>query len=690
MFFRKRMLAFLCCFLQLIAVPGRGQSPAAAVNVFLGTSGDHGQLSPAASAPFSYLSIGPQTDPHIHAGYEHLARKFTGFTHNRFEGVGCKGSGGILFVKPFTGNDARGFELFKISDTGTAGYYAVNFRNGMRAAMTVAAYEGMETYTYPKQTTEKKLLIDFSHAFNGAFIAEEHRVTGNKISGWIKARTTCGAGAYKVFFVMAFPDATTFRPGATAHELIATEKGNGTLALRVAFSSNSQAEAGSRLSRRPFETIRSAAAASWSAELGRITVTGEPARQKLFYSMLYRALQSPYLVSGKDGSYQAIDGTEQSSAQGAYHGWSIWDNYKTQLPLLSLAFSNRYQAIAQSVANLYRHGKKDYATQTEPANSVRTEHALVVLLDALNKGYKLELDGLADSLRAEVARIDTKTPDKQLEAAIDYWALAGIFSHLKQDAEAAKYLEMARSQWTQTWNQEFRDLSKKDVDRLPARNMYQGTVWQYRWLVPYDLKGLMAAAGGESAFISQLDTFFGENYYTHTNEPDIQVPVYYNATRQTWKSQKLMRTIALDTIIENYFNSNERDIGAYIGRVFKNEPQALLRTMDDDGGAMSSWFVLAALGIYPANVGQPIYYLNVPAFPAITLSLQGKNSLKIKVSNFAGNNHYIARVRLNGKDIGRTWLSHAEIMAGGTLEITAHAQPQQYGTDQLWLSDAGK
>ena len=75
-------------------------SPVERVNVFLGTSADHGQLSPAASSPFNMMSIGPQTNPHIHTGYDHYAKEFDGFTHTRIEGVGCTGSGGNILIKP--------------------------------------------------------------------------------------------------------------------------------------------------------------------------------------------------------------------------------------------------------------------------------------------------------------------------------------------------------------------------------------------------------------------------------------------------------------------------------------------------------------------------------------------------------------------------------------------------------------
>jgi len=106
------------------------------VNVFLGTSGDHGQMSPSASSPFNMMSIGPQTYPHIHAGYEHLAKEFSGFTHSRIEGVGCLGSGGNLLIKPILDGDP-GTVLLKKQESASPGSYNVTFENGIKAQMSV-------------------------------------------------------------------------------------------------------------------------------------------------------------------------------------------------------------------------------------------------------------------------------------------------------------------------------------------------------------------------------------------------------------------------------------------------------------------------------------------------------------------------------------------------------------------------
>src|SRR5690606_34489717 len=130
----------------------------------------------------------------------------------------------------------------------------------------------------------------------------------------------------------------------------------------------------------------------------------------LFYSLLYRSLQSPYVISNASGDFRGTDGNIHHATETRYHGWAIWDNYKTQLPLLELMHPGMYQGIVSSIADLYRYGKYDFAGPFEPANSVRTEHAVVVLLDALKKGYEVDVNGIKDSLVKDTARFDFKKP----------------------------------------------------------------------------------------------------------------------------------------------------------------------------------------------------------------------------------------------------------------------------------------
>jgi putative alpha-1,2-mannosidase len=675
--------------LIFLALPALSQTPAEQVNVFLGTSGDHGQLSPAASYPFSMLSLGPQTYPNIHTGYEHLARTFLGFTHTRFEGVGCQGAGGNLLVKPFIGADPQQTQLLKKTERAEPGYYGVTFTNGIGAELTVAQRFGLHRYHFPASAA-RGLYFNLSHSFANGFKGEQHTAQGTALSGWIEAGTTCSAGTYRLYYYLEINQQVQW-DSVGHHQLVArlTAGGSADAEVRVAFSSVSVAAARATVqgqAKATFTQVQAASRQAWNTQLGRVQVQGEPDREKLFYSLLYRTLQSPYVVSEPDGQYRATDGTLQKSRRPVYNGWAIWDNYHTQLPLLSLAYSTDFQDITTSLVNLYRFGKKHFATPHEPSPTVRTEHASVVLLDAYRKGYRVDLRGIRDSLVSHARRLDYSHPDKALESSYDAWALSEILAALKDKKGSAEYRRKALG-YKEYWKKDFQDMSRPDVDRLPTRGLYQGTIWQYRWNVPFDIRGLQELMGGEEAFQLQLDTFFGGDYYNHANETDLQAPTLYNATRAPWKSQALMHQFATDTVVQHYFNDNSRGIDPYIGRIYQNQPQAYLRTMDDDAGAMSAWYVLTACGLMPACVGHPVYYLNLPLFERVQLQVGTKQLLTIEVKNYAPVRRYIQEARLNGKPLTRNWLTHQELTSGGTLLLVASDTPNpDWGSQKSWVS----
>ncbi|OOQ57334.1 glycoside hydrolase domain-containing protein [Mucilaginibacter pedocola] len=673
---KLQLLAALLC----VCVASKAQQ-AANVNVFMGSSGDHGQMSPAASSPFGLLSIGPQTYPKLHMGYEHKAKIFLGFTHNRFEGVGCQGSGGNILIKPFTGTDAEACKLEKSTENAGPGYYKVAFANGIKTQITVNKNTGTEQYAFPANVA-KGFAIDLSHTLANRFVAEEHTVSAQTISGWIDSRTTCNVGTYRVYYAIKFAADVQLKEVAP-HKLLAQLSNNATQAkIIVGISSVDTEHALAALSATP-----AGATQAWDNVLGQIAVKGDPAKQKLFYSLMYRTLQSPYLISETDGSYRATDGSLQHTNGAAYNGWAIWDNYRTQLPLLAMLYPKRYQDMVSSIARMYQFSKKDYATQHEPSNTVRTEHAIVVLLDAYRKGYKVEFAPIIDSLTAEVNKLDFTHPDKALESSYDVWALSQILHIMGKEELSSKYLQKAL-EYKEYWNKDFKDLTKNDVDRVSARGMYQGTVWQYRWLVPFDNKGLMELAGGQDAYLKQLDEFFDNDYYNHANEPDIQAPLMYNFTQQPYKSQNLVQKYAADTVVQYYFNDNSRGIDPFVDVIYRNAPDTYIRTMDDDAGAMSAWYVFAATGVFPACSGWPVYYLSVPLFPEVSFK-GGTKAFTIKVANYGAGKRYIQSATLNGKPLSRNWLTHEEIMQGGTLVLSAGSKPNtSWGTTNQWVSSA--
>ncbi|AEW00326.1 alpha-mannosidase [Niastella koreensis] len=648
------------------------------VNVFLGSSGDRGQMSPAASYPFSFMSIGPQTYPDLHMGYEHRAKTFLGFTHNRFEGVGCKGSGGNILIKPLVGDGT----LTKATETAGPGYYEAGFTNGIHTRIAVNQNNGVEEYSFPAQG-KPGFYIDLSHTLSNRFVAEEHTTTDTTIAGWVESTTTCNVGVYRVYYVIHFNTKVTYADSGE-HKLLVNFKSK-KVRVNVAFSSIDVPHAAKDLSTAGFEQQKAQSAKAWNNMLGVVQVKGDPAREKLFYSLLYRTIQSPYVISAKDGSYRAIDGSLQHNDRNVYNGWSIWDNYRTQLPLLSVLYPQQYRDMAFSIANLYPYGKKNYATLHEPSNTVRTEHAMVILLDAYRKGNPVDINKIADSLIAEGNRLDFGSPDKALEASYDCWALSQLLAIAGRKEESDRFFKKA-AEYKTAWEKDFKDLDRKDVDRVGARNLYQGTIWQYRWFVPFDVKGLMTLTGGEKNYLQQLDHFFDNDLYNHANEPDIQAPLLYNVTGKPWKSQALVHKYAVDTVVQYYFNDNSRGIDPFVDRVYRNQPDGYIRTMDDDAGAMSAWFVFAGCGFFPACVGWPVYYLHVPLFKEVTLHQPGGKHFTIKTEQFSPTARYVQKAMLNGKPLNRNWLTHEELVKGGELVITASEKPnEKWGTEQLWV-----
>ncbi len=659
--------------------------PVKKVNVFLGSSGDHGQMSPSASSSFNMLSIGPQTYVHTHTGYEYYAERYEGFTHTHLEGVGCTGSGGNILIKPIL-NKAIDTKLLKKEQHASPGYYEVSFKNGIHAAMSVNHNFGLENYTFPKDANEKGLFIDLSFALSNRFISEAHTISNNVITGWIDTHTTCHRGVYRIYYALKFSNLKTFEKLSDHKYYVALNSKAKTVTVQISCSSVNIEYAKSKLGETNLDAVKKASNKEWNALLSHIEVQGETDREDLFYSLLYRGLQSPYKINEKNGTYRAINGTIQKADFNIYNGWAIWDNYREQLPMLSLLYPEKYADISKSIANLYKYGKKDWATRHEPSPTVRTEHAIVVLLDAYKKDYPLDFAPIKDSIIAEVNRLNFGAPDKALESSYDLFAAAKIMEVLNDD-ELAKAYHKKSLDYKDYWKKDFADLTKNDVDRMQARGLYQGTIWQYRWFVPYDIAGLKDLIGGEEHFIKELDRFFEENNYNHANQPDLQVPGLYNATKQPWKSQKLFRNILLDPVVQNYFNNNSKGTDPYIGRIYKNNPRAYLRTMDDDAGTMSSWFVMRSMGLSPANIGTPVYYLTAPIFEKVSINYPNGKKFEIEVKNYHKDYFYIKSVTLNGKPFNQNWLHHKTIAKGGKLIIETSAAPNKnWGIENTFIT----
>ena len=147
----------------------------------------------------------------------------------------------------------------------------------------------------------------------------------------------------------------------------------------------------------PFEEVRSTSSEKWNKLLQTVSVeTDNDTLKRLFYTHLYHAVQSPFMIQDEDGQYRGSDGKlYQKSEKPYFHGWSIWDTFRTKLPLISLLYPTTYSRMMESLGELYQQGKVHWATNTEPFLTVRTEHSIIVLLEAHRKGLlPFSLDGI--------------------------------------------------------------------------------------------------------------------------------------------------------------------------------------------------------------------------------------------------------------------------------------------------------
>ena len=122
-------------------------------------------------------------------------------------------------------------------------------------------------------------------------------------------------------------------------------------------------------------------------------------------------------------------------------------------------------------------------------------------------------------------------------------------------------------------------------------------------------------------------------------------------------------------------------------RIYKNQPQAYIRTMDDDAGTMSSWFVMRSIGLSPANIGDPVYYLTAPIFKSVKINWENGKSFEMEVINYNKDHFYVQSAQLNGKELSRNWLTHEELTSGGNLIIeTADTPNKDWGTQNTFIT----
>ena len=702
-----------------------------------GTGGETvGEINnfPGASVPFGMVQYSPDTFGN-YAGYNYDNPRSTGFSMTHAS-VGCAAFGDISMLPtttPIGSQPWKAWERIAHNDTerGVPGYYTVRFPGtGVTAELTATTRTGVGRFRYPHNGRAAVF-----HVRSGASLAGNSRAAiqiredNTTITGWATSGGFCSkTNTYTVYFAMKFSqpftsygswDGYSVYPGARSAAspysggYVAFPAGS-VLEVRTAISyvgvdgalANLAAEGG-----KGFDDVRAAAVSEWNATLSCIAVAGRNVGHlDTFYTSLYRTLLNPNTFNDADGRYIGFDGFIHTVPRGRtqYTNFSDWDTYRGLAALQGLLFPARASDMAQSlvndaeqsgsfprwalansatgemtgdsvvplIADLYAFGGKDFDVKTALRYMVNAATTGGVGLN----GY-VERPGIAAYLELGYApETFGASASITLEWSVDDFAIARFAESLGDAATAAEFQNRAQY-WQNLFNPTTRYISPRDamgffqpgpgfVDSplgFGQEGFDEGNAEQYVWWVPHNVAGLVTALGGRTAVGDRLDRFTKElnagpkePYLWAGNEPGFGVPWLYNYIGQPWKTQHTV----------------DRVRGLF-GPTPDGEPG------NDDLGALSSWYVWAALGLYPSTPATPILTVAAPLFDRVVIALPGGRFIRMSAPGASGPHHprYISGLSIDDQATDHTWIPESIIRSGGELKFSLAAYPNKvWGT----------
>ncbi|MCE9239944.1 GH92 family glycosyl hydrolase [Bacteroides thetaiotaomicron] len=733
----KKLLLSVCAF-SLILVTLQAGEITKYVNPFIGTGAIDGGLSgnnyPGATSPFGMIQLSPDTSEAPNwgdaSGYDYNRNTIFGFSHTRLSGTGASDLIDITLMPTSSGRTSSAFTHDE--EKARPGYYQVMLKDeNINAELTTTQRNGIHRYQYPAGK-DAEIILDMDHsADKGSWgrriinsqirILNDHAVEGYRIiTGWAKLR--------KIYFYMEFSSpilTSTLRDGGRVHENTAVINGtnlhgcfrfgqlNGKpLTCKVALSSVSMENARQNMEQEAphwdFDRYVAAADADWEKQLGKIEVKGTEVQKEIFYTALYHTMIQPNTMSDVNGEYMAADYTTRKVANNETHytTFSLWDTFRASHPLYTLLEPERVTDFVKSMIRQYEYygylpiwqlwGQDNYC--------MIGNHSIPVITDAILKGIPgIDMEKAYEAVyNSSVTshpnspfevwekygfmpeNIQTQSVSITLEQAFDDWCVAQLAAKLNKDADYQRFHKRSeyyrnlfhpKTKFFQSKNDKGEWIEPFDPYQYGGNGGHpftEGNAWQYFWYVPHNIQALMELTGGTKAFEQKLDTFFTSTYkseqmnhnasgfvgqYAHGNEPSHHVAYLYNFAGQPWKTQKYVSHI-LNTLYNNTSSG-------YAG--------------NDDCGQMSAWYVFSAMGFYPVNPADGRYIIGSPLLDECTLKLAGNKEFRIRTIRKSPEDIYIQSVTLNGKKHKDFFITHQDIMNGGTMVFKMGKKPSGWG-----------
>ena len=715
------------------------------VNPFIGTAAGapgygignaRGDTFPGAVVPFGMVQLSPDTTT-APGGYDYGDSTIHGFsvTHFSGRGVSCyediplMPSVGTVTMSPGTSWRSYGSGFSHAMESASPGYYSVTLtRSNIGVELTATPRTGMYRIHFPTVAAEGSarplVLVNAGGSANG-----DQGGTGIEITGPRSIRATAvsgncgGAFTYTLYYAAEFDQpfvtygtwngstvtsGSASSSGAESGAYLTFDAAVGTVAVKVGLSWVSAAQAEANLQAEnpgwDFDAVEASARAAWEERLGSVLVTGGTSDERsVFYTAMYHAQIHPSVFSDADGQYIGFDQRIHSApGHTQFHNFPGWDNYRSQMRLLPLIDADLMGDMMQSLVNDAAEDPGGGLPRWEHANAnsggmigdsqdavLAGAHAFGITnfdvagaVAAIRRGAELDTttssghtvrEGLDSYLH--LGFVDTTTEaagSRTLEYASDDFATSRLLSALG-DPAAPTYLTRSHD-WQNLWNAADGYLEPRNLDGTFTAGFdpTSDTGWtesngdQYLWLVPFDLGGLIAKLGGPTVAMARLDAHVtalnagpGSAQLFMGNEPEEGTPWIYDWGGQPWKTQALTRSIWLTL----YANTP----GGYPG--------------NDDGGALSSWVVFAALGLYPEIPGVAGFAVGSPLFPDAVVRLPG-GTLHVTAPTAADDAPYVQALSWQGAPHASPWIDYADIASGGTLAFTLGTAPNaSWGSD---------
>ena len=369
-----------------------------------------------------------------------------------------------------------------------------------------------------------------------------------------------------------------------------------------------------------FDAVRARTEIRWDDHLDRVRVEGgTPARRTVTATALYHSLIKPCFGDDESPFWP-------TAGPFAFDVCTMWDIYKTQIPLLMAIAPNRAADLLESLIRVCEEeGNFPIGYRMARGADRFFRQASALAHTALADAHSLALGGLDWSwalvhMEADLRRMYGEDFIEHgvvhpithtLDLAYGHHCTAQVAralgdKRLADDSDARSRL----------WVNAFDPVT----GLLRDSEYYEGGKWNYSFRLLHDMRARITLAGGDDAFVDMLDAFFGfgagavtqpgrrptptemvagyglNRFEGLNNEPDMEAPWAYHYAGRPDRTAEIVNS-ALTW-----------QFGTGTGGLPGN----------DDSGGLSAWYVWASLGLFPV-AGQSLFLVNTPAFARSTL-----------------------------------------------------------------------